>query len=192
MNNEVNILTLLEQFIPLLIVMLGTFIVGYVTAYFLISKQYKTKISKLKNEVNAALTTAQAKDIETIFTEIKPKILDIVKENQKQHTNPLTTPIPQKTKTTYVTYVKHKPSLNFDSIGKGNSNAPDDLTKIDGIGPYLEERLNEIGIYNFHQISNLKISDVRLISDLIELFPTRIESEKWIEQATSLAILEKT
>lgn len=192
MNNEVNILTLLEQFIPLLIVMLGTFIVGYVIAYSLISKQYKTKNSKIQNEVNAALTTAQAKDIETIFTEIKPKILNIVKENQKQHTNPLTTPIPQKTKTTYVTYVKHKPSLNFDSIGKGNSNAPDDLTIIDGIGPYLEERLNEIGIYNFHQISNLKISDVRLISDLIELFPTRIESEKWIEQATSLAILEKT
>ena len=57
---------------------------------------------------------------------------------------------------------------------------------IHGIGPYIEERLNEIGIYDFEQISRLSIQDIRVLTDLIDFFPGRIEQDNWMAQAIAL------
>ena len=55
-----------------------------------------------------------------------------------------------------------------------------------GIGPYIEQRLNEIGIYNYDQISRFKEEDIRVLTELIDFFPGRIERDNWIAQAASL------
>ena len=57
---------------------------------------------------------------------------------------------------------------------------------IKGVGPYIELKLNEIGIYNYDQISRLKESDIRIITDLIDFFPGRIERDNWVGQAEAL------
>lgn len=62
----------------------------------------------------------------------------------------------------------------------------DDLKVINGIGPFIEKKLNKIGIISYKQISELDQVDVEKISQLIEFFPNRIYRENWIVQAQKL------
>ena len=65
--------------------------------------------------------------------------------------------------------------------------APDDLKKIKGIGPKFEGDLNGKGVYYFRQIAAWKKADVKMVEDIIDSFPGRIERDEWIKQAKSLA-----
>lgn len=62
-----------------------------------------------------------------------------------------------------------------------------DLTKISGIGPAIQKKLNEIGIYSFQQISELTPEMVEQITKTIKFFPDRIGRDNWIGQAAALA-----
>jgi large subunit ribosomal protein L21 len=62
----------------------------------------------------------------------------------------------------------------------------DDLTRINGIGPVIEETLNGMGIFHFHQIAAFTEEDIEMVNDDIS-FPGRIEREEWISQAKELA-----
>jgi predicted flap endonuclease-1-like 5' DNA nuclease len=64
----------------------------------------------------------------------------------------------------------------------------DDLTKIRGIGPFIEKRLNMLGIYNFQQLSELDSDMIERVGAAIEFFPGRIARENWIGQARSLSL----
>lgn len=62
---------------------------------------------------------------------------------------------------------------------------PDDLKKILGIGPVLEEKLNEMGIYHFSQVAEFTQSDIEKINTHLN-FPGRIERDEWVPQAKEL------
>ncbi|MEM6720984.1 MAG: hypothetical protein AAF611_16760 [Bacteroidota bacterium] len=79
-------------------------------------------------------------------------------------------------------------SLNFDNFGTANASEKDDLKRIKGVGPYIEEKLNAIGIYTFDQISKFSAEDMQTVTELISFFPGRIERDDWKGQA---AVLKK-
>ena len=58
----------------------------------------------------------------------------------------------------------------------------DDLKKIGGLGPVLEKKLNEYGIYHFRQIAALKKADIAQIDEALDL-KGRIERDDWLKQA---------
>lgn len=60
--------------------------------------------------------------------------------------------------------------------------APDDLTKLSGVGPQLEQRLNEYGVYHFWQIAAMTAEDVKKADSDMKL-NGRIEREGWTGQA---------
>lgn len=62
----------------------------------------------------------------------------------------------------------------------------DDLKLISGVGPKLEKTLNEIGIYQYDQISSWKKADIAKVDDKLK-FKGRIERDDWIKQAKALA-----
>ena len=62
----------------------------------------------------------------------------------------------------------------------------DDLTLISGIGPVIQRKLNELGIYSFQQISELTPELVDRVSRGIKFFPDRIGRDNWIGQAAAL------
>ena len=64
--------------------------------------------------------------------------------------------------------------------------AKDDLKKIKGIGPYLEEKLNSLGIYSYLQIASLTESEAKEIEKQLEHFNDRIYRDNWIAQAKQL------
>jgi len=85
-----------------------------------------------------------------------------------------------------VIYETKNEGLNFDRIGKSSIQNKDDLLKIKGIGKTVEEKLNNIGIYSYNQITNFNSKDIQDITELTKLFPGRIERDDWIGQAYKL------
>ncbi|NNC99323.1 MAG: hypothetical protein HKN85_03995 [Gammaproteobacteria bacterium] len=70
----------------------------------------------------------------------------------------------------------------------GLANRPevvDDLKRIKGIGPAIEQSLQELGIYQFEQIANWSQDNILWIEDFIS-FPGRIMREEWVTQADIL------
>jgi predicted flap endonuclease-1-like 5' DNA nuclease len=65
-------------------------------------------------------------------------------------------------------------------------NEKDDLTLIKGIGPFIEKRLNMVGIYTFRQISEFTPEMIEHVTKAIEFFPNRILRDDWVGQATRL------
>ncbi len=63
--------------------------------------------------------------------------------------------------------------------------APDELTKLAGVGPQLEKRLNEGGIFHYWQIAAMSPADVEKIDAELKL-NGRIERDGWIDQVKKL------
>ena len=63
----------------------------------------------------------------------------------------------------------------------------DDLTLIDGIGPFLEKKLNETGIFTYEQLATLSQEQIPQLTRAIGHIPGRIERDDWVGQAGQLA-----
>lgn len=64
---------------------------------------------------------------------------------------------------------------------------PDDLKKIKGIGPKLEEELNEAGVYHYRQIASWTDKEVAWADEHLVSFKGRISRDDWVSQARELA-----
>jgi len=62
----------------------------------------------------------------------------------------------------------------------------DDLKRISGVGPALEKRLNELGIYHFHQIGAWKPRHVTWVNENVPSVNGRASRDKWKKQANDL------
>jgi predicted flap endonuclease-1-like 5' DNA nuclease len=61
----------------------------------------------------------------------------------------------------------------------------DDLKKITGVGPKLEETLNKLGVYHFAQVAGWSADEVQWVDDNLS-FKGRIDRDDWVGQATEL------
>jgi predicted flap endonuclease-1-like 5' DNA nuclease len=59
----------------------------------------------------------------------------------------------------------------------------DDLKRIHGIGPKLEQTLKGLGITSFRQVANFEPDDIVIVSTAIGAFKGRIERDDWIAGA---------
>ena len=78
-------------------------------------------------------------------------------------------------------------SIDFKVLGKAKASEKDDLQAIKGVGPFIEEKLNALGIYKFEQIAKMtsKIEDE--VNIAIEFFPGRVKRDEWVKQAKELS-----
>lgn len=79
-----------------------------------------------------------------------------------------------------------KESIDFKTLGTASEDNKDDLKNIKGIGPFLEEKLNALGIYTYKQISNMTPELEDQVNEAIEFFPGRIKRDNWVKQAKDL------
>lgn len=61
-----------------------------------------------------------------------------------------------------------------------------DLKRINGIGPKIEETLNDLGITRFEQLAGWSAEDEQKIAASLGRFGGRIASDNWIAQARDL------
>ena len=76
-----------------------------------------------------------------------------------------------------------KPALMLTAARDGGA---DDLKLIGGVGPKLEQTLNELGIYHFDQVAKFKKKDIAWVDARLR-FKGRIERDDWMSQAKVLA-----
>ncbi len=80
--------------------------------------------------------------------------------------------------------VSEEQTQNFEQLSAPRG-APDDLTKLTGVGPQLEKKLNEAGIYHYWQLAAMKPADVAKVDADLKLHG-RIDRDNWIAQARTL------
>jgi small subunit ribosomal protein S2 len=73
---------------------------------------------------------------------------------------------------------------NFEQLTAPRG-APDDLTKLTGVGPQLEKKLNDAGIYHYWQLAAMKPEDVTKVDADLKLHG-RIDRDNWVPQARTL------
>jgi predicted flap endonuclease-1-like 5' DNA nuclease len=76
--------------------------------------------------------------------------------------------------------------IDFSIIGFGSEDDKDELQQIDGIGRFVENKLNAIGIYKISQIANMNQAISDEVNTAIGLGPGRIERDEWVMQAKRL------
>ncbi|MFK8103582.1 MAG: hypothetical protein AB8G15_13695, partial [Saprospiraceae bacterium] len=59
--------------------------------------------------------------------------------------------------------------LDWSKIGKATQEQRDNLKKLRGLGTFVEQKMNAIGIYNFAQIAKLQPTEEELLNQLLEL-----------------------
>jgi small subunit ribosomal protein S2 len=80
------------------------------------------------------------------------------------------------------------PGENLPVVFKGIEAArgePDDLKRITGITPKLEQRLNDAGVFHFWQIADLDAEQTQALDRKLKL-KGQIDNDKWTEQAKKL------
>ena len=75
----------------------------------------------------------------------------------------------------------------YDRLGFAHKHEANNLTLIKGLGLWVEERLNTLGIYTFDQISKLTREDIDTITEVLEIIPGYIENDNWVGQARELS-----
>lgn len=78
-----------------------------------------------------------------------------------------------------------KPSKATSNILSKPEGKADDLKKISGVGPKLEEKLNAAGVFHYWQIAKFTAEEIAKIDDQLN-FKGRIERDEWVKQAKTL------
>ncbi|SEK34618.1 Predicted 5' DNA nuclease, flap endonuclease-1-like, helix-3-turn-helix (H3TH) domain [Aquimarina amphilecti] len=156
----------------LLLLLLIAFLLGWLLSRWSLKNKYQDKLDQCYRE--------------------KEKLRK-ASDNYKKANTTFSNPIPVETpKSIEVAEIKkdvgndEKPQLNFESFGTASESQKDDLKLISGVGPFIEKKLNSIGIYTFDQISKFTKEDIETVTELIQFFPGRIERDNWTTQAEKL------
>jgi predicted flap endonuclease-1-like 5' DNA nuclease len=162
-------LTKNEATFEIILMLSGSAIIGYLTAWLFYKSAYENKLKLVeseKHELNNRIVNLDA-EIFNLKEELSNKdkeIGDLIMAHISER--------------------KHL--LDYKSFGIASESEKDDLKMISGIGPFIEERLNALDIYTFRQISNFSPQDIEAINDAIEYFSGRIERDEWVAQALEL------
>lgn len=151
-------------------------------------RPFRQKYEDLKAKYKALASTPAAKSVEA------PASRSLVSEVPATPVVAPATPAPAPAKPkkkesqeeTLARIQDRAQEINFDRIGVATAADKDDLKIVKGIGPFLEKKLNSIGIFTFRQIAAFTAEDEDKVNEVIEFFPGRIRRDNWSRQAETL------
>ncbi|MBN1252252.1 MAG: hypothetical protein JXR51_15450 [Bacteroidales bacterium] len=191
MFEDLNPLDKPTAIFEIVIMLVVAFLIGYFTRWF--ANRNKTERTKNNQSSEYELNTYKEKikisnqEIENLKSELSEhkKTCNKLKEELIEHErihfelkHKLTKPEPK-----FKSKEEAAEALGFKLA---HENDKEDLTIIKGIGPFIQEKLNELGIYTIEQISDFTIDTVIKVTDAIEYFPGRIQRDFWVEQANQI------
>ncbi|MDA7428727.1 endonuclease [Primorskyibacter aestuariivivens] len=74
-----------------------------------------------------------------------------------------------------------------ETLSAARDSGADNLKEIKGVGPKLEQMLNEMGFFHFDQIANWTADEVAWVNANLKRFKGRVSRDNWVEQAKILA-----
>jgi predicted flap endonuclease-1-like 5' DNA nuclease len=139
-------------------------------------EQYHRRYENLKNETDAIReTTSRLKselaEQQTVTQKLKAALQENASAVKKEE--------------------REGPDPHHSRFTPSSKQAKNDLTLISGIGPVIQRKLNEIGIYTFQQVSELTPEMIDKITQSIKFFPDRIGRDNWIGQAAAFMRMKK-
>ncbi|WGK64429.1 hypothetical protein [Croceiramulus getboli] len=213
MQEGLDTISIPVAYIELFVLMFGSFLIGYLFAWYYHKKNAERKIDKANEEIkllkreishpprNEYLDYRSSyKDqlkAQREFDREEQEEIDALKlnlQNRAFSEEVVTAPLRAEQKEPAPAAVEPKEpepekdpkALDFERLGTANFAHKDDLQKIIGIGPYTEEKLNDIGIFTYRQISKFNDQDIELVTELIKFFPDRIKNDRWVQKAKDL------
>ncbi len=148
-------------------------------------QEYKGKLSTLESELQSskqdlALLREHEHTIEALKSKLASQPIPTLKPAKKKET-------PAKAATTKPAA---KPAAGLKAPKKGLNIAAakvkDDLQVVKGIGPVMEKKLNDFGVYSYEQLGRLKAADVETLATTLGSFPDRIKRDEWVKQYKKL------
>lgn len=86
-----------------------------------------------------------------------------------------------------VNYEQHRQEINrlLAAVGTFDPEVQtqDNLKRINGIGPVMEQKLHQVGIFTFDQVSRMGDEEYALLDEIISEFPGRGKRDDWAGQA---------
>jgi len=79
-------------------------------------------------------------------------------------------------------------SILHDKLPSDEEGDKDELSRIEGVGPFLQQQLYDIGVSTFEEISTWDSEKIAEVTRKIGYFEGRIEKDRWVEQAAQLAV----
>ena len=137
-------------------------------------KQYQRRYENLKEETDSIRKTADQLRGELAEERTREATLQTALEIKQVPEKQL---VPEKTDKTRSRFTPSTWQTNKD-----------DLTLISGIGPGIQRKLNDIGIYSFQQISEFSPQDIDAVAASLKVFKGRIGRDNWIGQAAALRL----
>lgn len=123
----------------------------------------------------------------------RPKIVVVRGDAQEARPEVTTPPAPVMAKAPVSSATRggngaHKPTAGAKPQGLDapRGGAPDNLSKIKGLGPKSREKLNSLGVFHYDQIAAWTPEEARWIGATLGV-PGRVERSGWIAQAKNLA-----
>ncbi|WP_378188105.1 hypothetical protein ACE939_06655 [Aquimarina sp. W85] len=160
----------------LFLLLLLSFILGWFLSKWVYNEKKNIKVSSRLSHTNTS-DNEQATVVKSTFTTSETIAPDQGSTNIKAIKTRHRNGVPAN---------EELPKLNFDRFGKATASERDNLKLIKGVGPFIEDKLNGIGIYTFDQISKFTKEDIDTVTQLIQFFPGRIERDDWKQQAIDL------
>ncbi len=168
--------------IEIVIMLLIAFILGFILAWILkkskasgvVGNQDNSELDRLKDN-NRSLSADKLR-LEAEQENLKVKLRKCEDEKSSTPENTVQEDISSSD-------AENAKKLGFKAM---TSDKNDDLTKISGVGPFIEKKLNGLGICTFEQISEFTPDTIEKVTKAIEFFPGRIERDNWVKQASEL------
>ena len=147
-------------------------------------QEYKGKLASLESELQSSrldslMMREHEHTIEALKNKVNTKPIPALKPTRSK---PAKKKISSKPAT--------KPAAGLKAPAKGLNIAAakvkDDLQVVKGIGPVMEGKLNEFGVYSYEQLGRLKTADIKALATTLGSFPDRIDRDKWVSQSKKL------
>lgn len=110
------------------------------------------------------------------------EVIEGLHRQLREHARPVPRPEPAPSQVQSGDLFEARPKVLLDAP----DGEPDDLKQIHGVGPVLEAKLNELGIYHFRQIASFDDDDILWVAGQMNSFPKRIMRDRWVSQAAQL------
>lgn len=150
--------------------------------------EYKNQVTTLESELQSSkldlsMLREHEHTIEALKTKLKTPSIPAPKPAKK--------PVQKKgQKKEESKKLSSKPAAGLKAPAKGLNIAAaavkDDLQVVKGIGPVMESKLNDFGVYSYEQLGRLKTDDIETLATSLDSFPDRIDRDKWVSQSKKL------
>ena len=146
-------------------------------------QEYKSKLTTLESELQSSkLDLSMIREHEHTIEALKSKL--------KTPPIPTLKPAKKPVQKKEASKPTSKPAAGLKAPAKGLNIAAatvkDDLQVVKGIGPVMESKLNDFGVYSYEQLGRLKADDIETLATTLGSFPDRIDRDKWVSQSKKL------